>query len=139
VVVKIPMTAEGIKAVRVLSAEGIKTNVTLVFSTNQALIAAKAGAAYVSPFVGRLDDVGQDGMQLIRDILEIFRNYGFKTEVIIASVRHPIHVHDAAKAGCHIATVPYDVLKKMFSHPLTDKGLKMFKDDWEKVKKVCKK
>ncbi|MCX6695742.1 MAG: fructose-6-phosphate aldolase [Candidatus Altiarchaeota archaeon] len=139
VVVKIPMTPEGIKAVKVLSSEGIKTNVTLVFSANQALIAAKAGATYVSPFIGRLDDNGQDGMELIRDMLQIYRNYGFLTQIIAASVRHPIHVYEAAKAGCHIATVPYDVLKKMFGHPLTDKGIKAFNDDWEKVKKVCKK
>ena len=139
VVVKIPMTPEGIKAVKLLSSEGIKTNVTLVFSANQALIAAKAGATYVSPFVGRLDDNGMDGMQVIRDILQILKNYGFPTQVIIASVRHPMHVHEAAKAGCHVATIPYDVLKKMFGHPLTDKGVKAFNEDWEKVKKHCKK
>jgi transaldolase len=139
VVVKIPMTPEGIKAVKTLSGEGVKTNVTLVFSANQALIAAKAGATYVSPFIGRLDDQGWDGMQLIADILEVYDNYGFRTEVIAASVRDPIHALDCARLGCHVATIPYGVLKKMFCHSLTDIGVKKFLDDWEKVKEKCSK
>jgi transaldolase len=137
VVVKIPMTAEGVKAVSALSRQGIKTNVTLVFSANQALVAAKAGAAYVSPFIGRLDDLGQDGMQLIADILDIFDNYGFDTQVIAASIRDPIHVLDCARLGCHVATIPFPVLSKLFRHPLTDKGLDAFLADWEKVKSKC--
>ena len=135
VVVKIPMTEEGLKATVILAKERIKVNMTLVFSSNQALLAAKAGAAYVSPFVGRLDDVGQDGMDLIAEILDIFDNYEFETEVIVASVRHPIHVAQAARMGAHIATIPYDVLKKMFKHPLTDMGIDRFQKDWEKVAK----
>ncbi|HTY46622.1 MAG TPA: fructose-6-phosphate aldolase [Methanomassiliicoccales archaeon] len=135
VVVKIPMTEEGLKATVILAKERIKVNMTLVFSSNQALLAAKAGAAYVSPFVGRLDDVGQDGMDLIAEILDIFDNYEFETEVIVASVRHPIHVAQAARMGAHIATIPYDVLKKMFKHPLTDIGIDRFQKDWEKVAK----
>ncbi len=135
VVVKIPMTEEGLKATVVLAKERIKVNMTLVFSSNQALLAAKAGAAYVSPFVGRLDDVGQDGMDLIAEILDVFDNYEFCTEVIVASVRHPIHVAHAARMGAHIATIPYDVLKKMFKHPLTDIGIDRFQKDWEKVAK----
>ncbi|MFH1256565.1 MAG: fructose-6-phosphate aldolase [Candidatus Diapherotrites archaeon] len=135
VVVKIPMTAEGLKAVKKLAKEGIKTNVTLVFSANQALLAAKAGASYVSPFVGRLDDQGENGLALIKEIMEIFRNYGYATEVIVASVRHPIHVVESAKMGAHIATVPFDVLSKMFRHSLTDAGIKRFLDDWAKVPK----
>lgn len=135
VVVKIPMTAEGLKAVKVLSGEGIKTNVTLVFSPNQALLAAKAGATYVSPFVGRLDDISHNGMDIVRDIITILKNYGFKTQVIVASIRHPVHVTEAALAGAHIATVPYDVLKKMVKHNLTDEGIKKFLADWEKVPK----
>ncbi|HXZ24220.1 MAG TPA: transaldolase family protein, partial [Methanomassiliicoccales archaeon] len=135
VVVKIPMTEEGLKAMVILAKERIKVNMTLVFSSNQALLAAKAGAAYVSPFVGRLDDVGQDGMDLIAEILDIFDNYEFETEVIVASVRHPIHVAQAARMGAHIATIPYDVLKKMFKHPLTDIGIDRFQKDWEKVAK----
>jgi len=135
VVVKIPMTDEGLKAVKVLSAEGVKTNVTLVFSPNQALLAAKAGATYVSPFVGRLDDISHDGMDLVRDIITILKNYGFKTQVIAASIRHPVHVTEAALAGAHIATVPYDVLKKMIRHNLTDEGIRKFLADWEKVPK----
>jgi transaldolase len=135
IIVKIPMTAEGLKAVKVLSKEGIKTNVTLVFSPNQALLAAKAGATYVSPFVGRLDDISHDGMALVRDIVTIFRNYGFKTQVIAASMRHPIHVTEAALAGAHVATIPYDVLKKMLRHNLTDEGIQKFLKDWEKVPK----
>lgn len=135
VVIKIPMTVEGIKAIKQLSKEGIKTNCTLVFSANQALLAAKAGATYVSPFVGRLDDVGQDGMQVVAEILDIFDNYGFGTQVIVASVRHPRHVKQAALLGAHIATVPYEVLKKMFGHALTDKGIKAFLEDYKKVRK----
>ena len=135
IIVKIPMTSEGLKAVKVLSKEGIKTNVTLVFSPNQALLAAKAGATYVSPFVGRLDDISHDGMALVRDIVTIFRNYGFKTQVIAASMRHPVHVTEAALAGAHVATVPYDVLKKMLKHNLTDEGIQKFLKDWEKVPK----
>ncbi len=135
VVIKIPITEEGLKATSSLSKEGIKVNMTLVFSANQALLAAKAGAAYVSPFVGRLDDVGEDGMELIGQILDILENYAFETEVIVASVRHPIHVTQAAMMGAHIATIPYDVLKKMFKHPLTDIGIERFQKDWEKVAK----
>ena len=135
IIVKIPMTSEGLKAVKVLSKEGIKTNVTLVFSPNQALLAAKAGATYVSPFVGRLDDISHDGMALVRDIVTIFRNYGFKTQVIAASMRHPVHVTEAALAGAHVATIPYDVLKKMIKHNLTDEGIQKFLKDWENVPK----
>lgn len=135
VIVKIPMTAEGLKAVKVLSGEGIKTNVTLVFSPNQALLAAKAGATYVSPFIGRLDDISHNGMDLVRDIVEIFNIYGFETQVIAASIRHPVHVTEAALAGAHVATVPYDVLKKMLKHNLTDEGIQKFLKDWEKVPK----
>ncbi|MBN1677599.1 MAG: fructose-6-phosphate aldolase [Candidatus Thermoplasmatota archaeon] len=135
VIVKITMTDEGLKAVKVLSKEGIRTNVTLVFSPNQALLAAKAGATYVSPFVGRLDDISHTGMDLVKDIVTIFRNYGFKTQVIAASMRHPVHVTEAALAGAHVATVPYDVLKKMLKHNLTDEGIRKFLADWEKVPK----
>ena len=135
IIVKIPMTSEGLKAVKVLSKEGIRTNVTLVFSPNQALLAAKAGATYVSPFVGRLDDISHDGMALVRDIVTIFGNYGFKTQVIAASMRHPVHVTEAALAGAHVATIPYDVLKKMLKHNLTDEGIQKFLKDWEKVPK----
>ncbi|MCX6778097.1 MAG: fructose-6-phosphate aldolase [Candidatus Micrarchaeota archaeon] len=136
VVVKIPMTKEGIKAVRILAKKGIKTNVTLVFSSNQALIAAKAGASFVSPFIGRLDDIGEVGMDLIRDIVQIYRNYGFKTEIIVASIRNPVHVVDAAKAGAHIATIPANVLELMWKHPLTDIGIEKFKRDYEKTAKL---
>ena len=135
VVIKIPMTKEGMKAVNVLSKEGIKTNVTLIFSANQALMAAKAGATYVSPFVGRLDDIGQNGMQLIAEIVQIFRNYDIKTEIIVASVRHPMHVIEAAELGADIATIPFAVLDKMFNHPLTDKGIDSFMKDWEEYLK----
>ncbi|AZT90220.1 fructose-6-phosphate aldolase [Caldicellulosiruptor changbaiensis] len=136
VVIKIPMTAEGLKAVSVLSKEGIKTNVTLIFSAAQALLAAKAGATYVSPFVGRLDDIGQNGIELIKEIVQIFRNYpDIKTEIIAASIRHPIHVIEAAKAGAHIATVPFKVLEQMTKHALTDVGIERFLKDWEKVPK----
>ncbi len=134
VVVKIPMTPDGIKAVKILSAEGISTNVTLVFSANQALLAAKAGATYGSPFVGRIDDNGNDGLKLLEEIMEIFVHYGFETEVIAASIRHPMHVVEAALIGVDIATVPFDVLKKMFMHPLTDVGIKRFLQDWESYK-----
>ena len=135
VVVKIPMTAEGLKAVKVLSAEGVRTNVTLVFSPNQALLAAKAGATYVSPFVGRLDDINHTGMDLVRDIVDIFEVHGFDTQVIAASIRHPLHVTEAALAGAHVATIPYDVLKKMLKHNLTDAGIQKFLKDWETVPK----
>ena len=135
IVVKIPMIPEGLKAVKILSAKGIKTNVTLVFSVNQALLAAKAGATYVSPFIGRLDDIGHEGMQIVRDMVEVFNTYNFKTEVIVASIRHPLHVIEAAKAGAHVATVPFKVIEKMFKHPLTDIGLERFLDDWEKIPK----
>jgi transaldolase len=134
IVVKIPMTAEGLKAVKSLFNMSIRTNVTLVFSANQALLAARAGAAYVSPFIGRLDDISQDGMELIYDIMEIFNRYQLSTEVIAASIRHPIHVITAAKAGAHIATIPYKVLMQMIKHPLTDAGIKKFLEDWETVK-----
>lgn len=134
IVIKVPMIPEGLKATKILSAEGIKTNVTLVFSANQALLAALAGAAYVSPFIGRLDDIGQEGMELIRDIVHIFDQYMFKTEIIAASIRHPIHVTDAAKAGAHIATVPYKVIMQMTQHALTDIGVQKFLADWELVK-----
>lgn len=133
VVVKIPMTPEGIKAVQALESEGIPTNVTLVFSPAQALIAAKAGASYVSPFVGRLDDISSDGLKLIRDIKQIFRNYDIDTQIIVASVRHPMHVVEAALIGADICTMPFEVMKKLFQHPLTDKGIELFLKDWEKV------
>jgi transaldolase len=132
-VVKIPMTAEGLKAVKVLSKEGIKTNVTLVFSVNQALLAAEAGASYVSPFLGRLDDINQPGIDLIRDIAEIFDIYGYETEIIAASVRNPIHVTDCALAGADIATVPYGVIEQMTKHPLTDAGIAKFQADYKAV------
>ncbi|MDN5325123.1 MAG: transaldolase [Thermosipho sp. (in: thermotogales)] len=134
VVVKIPMTPDGIKAVKILSSEGIKTNVTLVFSANQALLAAKAGATYVSPFVGRLDDIANDGINLLEEIITIYANYGFETEIIAASIRHPMHVLQAAMIGVDIATVPFNVLEKMFNHSLTDVGIKKFLEDWEKYK-----
>ena len=132
VVVKLPMNAEGLQATRELARDGIRVNMTLCFSANQALLAAHAGVAFVSPFLGRLDDIGHDGMQLIRDILEIYRNYDFKTEVIAASIRHPLHTIDAAKAGAHIATIPYKVLEQMLKHPLTDIGIQRFLEDWKK-------
>jgi len=136
VVVKIPMMPEGLKAVKTLSREGVKINMTLVFSANQALLAAKAGATYVSPFIGRLDDGGHVGMDVVREILGIFKNYDFKTEVIVASIRHPIHVIEAAKAGAHVATIPPNVLEEMLKHPLTDVGLKRFLEDWKKVQEL---
>ncbi|HKU50302.1 MAG TPA: fructose-6-phosphate aldolase [Nitrososphaera sp.] len=135
VVVKIPMIPDGLKAVKKLKAEGIETNVTLVFSANQAILAAKAGASYVSPFIGRLDDAGQEGMALIREIVQIFKNYEFDTNVLVASIRHPLHVVEAGKIGAHVVTLPPDILGKMMQHPLTDKGLTTFLGDWEKVKK----
>jgi transaldolase len=133
VVVKIPLTTEGLKAVRTCSNEGIKVNVTLCFSPTQALLAAKAGATYISPFVGRLDDIATDGMQLIAEILEIYEIYDFKTEVLVASVRHPMHVQQAARLGAHIATCPFSVLMQLAKHPLTDSGLAKFLEDWKKV------
>jgi transaldolase len=134
VAIKIPMTAEGLKAVKQLSKSGIQTNVTLVFSANQALLAAKAGASFVSPFIGRLDDIGQEGMQIVEEIMEIFSNYDIKTEVIVASIRHPIHVIQAAQLGADIATIPPGIIRKMVKHSLTDIGIKRFLDDWKKVK-----
>lgn len=132
-VVKIPMTVEGLKAVKVLAAEGIRTNVTLIFSANQALLAARAGASYVSPFLGRLDDISMAGIDLIQDIVQIFDNYGLETEIIAASVRNPIHVTDCALAGAHIATVPYSVIVQMTKHPLTDAGIEKFQADYKAV------
>lgn len=134
VVIKLPTTREGIKACKILTAEGIKTNLTLCFSATQALLVAKAGATYVSPFVGRVDDISYDGMSLIRDIVQIYDNYNYTTQVLTASVRHPLHVVEAAKLGSHVATIPWKVLDMMFNHPLTDKGLAAFLKDWEKVK-----
>ncbi len=135
VVVKIPMTEQGLIAVRKLSSEGIKTNVTLVFSAVQALLIAKAGATMVSPFVGRLDDIGQNGLELISDIIQIYENYDFQTEVLVASVRHPVHLLESAKMGAHIATIPYKVMQQLCLHPLTDKGIKTFMEDWNKAQK----
>jgi transaldolase len=135
VVIKIPMTLEGLKAVKILSARGIKTHITLVFSANQALLAAKAGATFISPFVGRLDDVSEYGMDLIEEIVQIYDNYDFATQILAASLRTPLHVLDCAKLGAHIATVPFNVLKMLAQHPLTDAGIKKFLDDWAKVKK----
>ena len=133
--VKVPMTPAGLKATKILSSEGTKVNMTLVFSANQALLAAKVGATYVSPFIGRLDDQSQDGIELIRDIVQIYRNYRFPTEVLVASVRHPVHVLEAAMIGADIATMPFDVMSKLPLHPLTDIGLAKFLKDWEKVPK----
>jgi transaldolase len=133
--VKVPMTTAGLRATRILAGEGTRVNMTLVFSATQALLAAKVGATYVSPFIGRLDDQGQDGMELIRDILEIYRRYSFPTKVLVASVRHPVHVLQAAKLGADIATMPYAVMEKLAAHPLTDSGLARFLKDWEKVPK----
>ena len=136
IVIKIPMTKEGLKATKRLTKEGIKVNVTLVFSANQALMAAKAGATYVSPFIGRLDDIGHVGMDLVREIVAIFDSYAdLKTKVIVASIRHPLHVIDAAIVGAHVATIPYNVLEKMLKHSLTDMGIQRFLDDWKKVSK----
>ena len=133
VVVKVPMTPDGLKACKSLSSQGIPVNVTLVFSPNQALLAAKSGAKYVSPFIGRLDDIGQDGMSLIKDIREVFDNYDFKTQILVASIRHPMHVVDAAKIGADVVTLPPAVLDKMLQHPLTDIGLENFLSDWKKL------
>ncbi|WNG29854.1 fructose-6-phosphate aldolase [Cystobacter fuscus] len=138
VVVKIPMGVEGMKAVKTLTAEGIKTNVTLCFSANQALLAAKAGATYISPFVGRLDDISQDGMELIAHIIEIYQNYDFQTQVLVASVRNPVHVLQAARMGADVATLPFSVIAQLANHPLTDAGIKKFLADWEKVPKAAK-
>jgi transaldolase len=135
IVVKIPMTVDGLKAVSALAEENIRTNVTLVFSPLQALMAAKAGAAYVSPFVGRLDDLSADGMALVEQIVEIYSNYAFDTEIIVASVRNPLHVLESALLGADIATIPFNVLAKLAAHPMTDKGIKAFLSDWEKTKK----
>jgi transaldolase len=134
VVIKIPMTREGVKALHQLRDLGIRTNCTLVFSSNQALLAAKAGASFVSPFIGRLDDAGHTGMDLVREIMDIYENYAFETEVIVASARHPQHVVEAALAGADIITLPFAVFEKLFKHPFTDKGLDAFLSDWEKVK-----
>lgn len=135
IVIKVPMTTDGLKATKAFSAEGIKTNVTLVFSTAQALLAAKAGATYVSPFVGRLDDIAQNGMDLVSDIMNIYDNYGYQSEVIVASVRSPMHVMDAALIGAHIATIPFKVIAQLAKHPLTDLGMESFLKDWEKRQK----
>jgi len=135
VVVKIPICVEGLKAIKVLSGEGIKVNTTLIFSPNQALLAAKAGARFVSPFVGRLDDLSHQGMDLVDEIVTIFNNYGFETEVIVASIRHPLHVLESALMGADIVTVPFAVLEKMVKHPLTDIGIEKFLKDWNKVKR----
>ena len=136
IVIKIPMCAEGLKAVKILAEKGIKTNVTLIFSAAQALLAARAGASFVSPFLGRLDDIGSDGMILIHDIADIFSIHGIETEIIAASIRNPIHVIEAAKAGCDIATVPYNVIMLMINHPLTTSGIEKFLKDWENVPKM---
>ncbi len=133
VVVKIPMTRDGLKAVKVLSSEGIHTNVTLVFSPLQALLAAKAGATYVSPFVGRLDDISSTGMELVKDVVEIYANYLFETEIIVASIRNPLHVLEAARIGADIATIPFKVIEQLIRHPLTDVGIEKFMADWKKV------
>jgi len=139
VIAKVPMNVEGLKAVRILEKEGIKCNVTLVFSAGQALLAAKAGASYVSPFVGRLDDVSEDGMALISEIMQVYDQYGYKTQVIVASVRHPLHVIEAAKIGAHIATIPPEVFEKLYKHPLTDKGIAQFVEDYKKAQAGVKK
>ncbi|MFL6374966.1 MAG: fructose-6-phosphate aldolase [Pyrinomonadaceae bacterium] len=132
VVIKVPLIPDGLKACRIFRAEGTKVNVTLCFSAAQALLAAKAGASYISPFIGRVDDVAWDGMQLIRDILQIYENYGFQTEVLAASIRHPMHIVDCALAGCDVATIPFKVITQLVKHPLTDKGLDAFLADWKK-------
>jgi len=130
-VVKVPITVEGMRAVRIFSEEGIKTNITTTFSAVQALIAAKCGASYVSPFIGRLDDIGHEGMGVIAEIREIFDNYGYTTEILVASTRHPLHIRDAARLGADVCTMPFDTLKKLFKHPLTDIGIQKFLDDWK--------
>jgi len=139
IVVKVPMIKEGLKAIRALSSEGIRINTTLIFSSPQAMLAAKAGAAYVSPFIGRLDDIGHDGMQLVREMREIFDNYGFRCEILAASVRHPVHVVESARAGADVATIPFKVLEALLKHPLTDIGLQKFLKDWEKVPRSARK
>ncbi|KJS86015.1 MAG: transaldolase [Peptococcaceae bacterium BICA1-8] len=136
IIIKIPIIPEGLKAIKVLSSLGIKTNATLIFSVNQAILAANAGATYVSPFIGRLDDISHDGMELVADIYQVFANYNYETEIIAASVRHPIHVAQSAKLGAHIATVPYKLILQMCKHPLTDLGLENFLKDWEQVKNM---
>ncbi len=133
VVIKVPLTPEGLKACQSLSKNGKKVNVTLCFSTSQALLAAKSGATYISPFIGRLDDCSENGIQLIRDILQVYKNYGFSTQVLAASIRHPMHVVEAALAGAHVGTMPYSVFQMLFKHPLTDRGLEKFLADWKKV------
>jgi len=133
VVVKVPLIRDGIKAIKTLSGEGIKTNCTLCFSGTQALIAAKAGATYISPFIGRLDDISSDGMQLIADIALIYENYGYETEILAASIRHPMHVLEAARLGAHVATIPFSVIESLLRHPLTDKGLQTFLEDWKTI------
>lgn len=135
IVVKIPLIKEGLKAVKSLSEKNIKTNVTLCFSPAQALLAAKAGATYISPFVGRLDDISHDGMELIGQIVQIYENYGFATQVLVASIRHPLHLRDAALMGADVATMPFNVIEKLFKHPLTDSGLEAFLKDWKKLNK----
>ena len=135
VVVKIPMTMDGLKVVHALTKKGIKTNVTLIFSANQALLAAKAGATYVSPFIGRLDDIGAEGLNLVSEIVQIFASYDISTQLLVASVRHPLHVIEAAKMGADVVTLPPDILDKMIRHPLTDKGLDSFLSDWKKLEK----
>ncbi len=135
IVVKVPLIKEGLKAVRTFSEEGIKTNVTLCFSPSQALLAAKAGASYISPFVGRLDDISHNGMQLIEEIVQIYRNYDYETEVLVASIRHPLHFVEAALIGADVCTMPFSVIDKLFSHPLTDSGLEKFLSDWKKTQK----
>ena len=134
IVVKVPLIKEGLKAVKTLSDEGIKTNVTLCFSPSQALLAAKAGATYISPFVGRLDDISISGMELISQIVQIYRNYDYKTQVLVASIRHPLHLVDAALIGADVCTMPFNVIEKLFNHPLTDLGLEKFLSDWKKLK-----
>lgn len=133
IVVKCPLTTDGLKATRQLTSEGIKVNVTLCFSAAQAILAAKSGAAYISPFIGRLDDIGQNGLQLVADIVEIYKNYNWKTEVLAASIRHPIHVIEAARVGAHVATMPFKVMAQLINHPLTEKGLQQFLADWRKA------
>lgn len=135
IVVKVPMGVEGLKAVKALTADGIRTNVTLVFSANQGLLAAKAGATYISPFVGRLDDISEDGMEVVRTLVSIFDHYDFATQILVASVRNPVHVLQAARLGAHVATIPYNVIAQLANHPLTDAGIKKFLTDWEKVPK----
>jgi len=135
VVVKVPITLDGLAATKALSSEGIRVNMTLIFSPSQGLLAAKAGAAYASPFIGRLDDVSHDGMQLVGDLVTIYDNYGYETQVLAASCRHPLHVVEAARLGAHVATIPFNVIEQLVKHPLTDLGLKRFLADWEKVPK----